>query len=294
MKFELKPYNRDVPDEDLIADLKKVARELKKEALTRNEYDRIGKYSEGTLRKRFGGWLNALEKAGLNKTRFYLSDIEFIDELKRIAKFLKQDFVSKGGFKNHSKISSSATISRRFGSWTVALKKAGLNVAPSGRRYSIEDLFENLLNVWTYYGRQPSIEEINKSPSIISGNSYRNRFGNWRKSLEAFVERMSQEDNGVTQILKKEEPEQQIRAEIKEHSAAVENRRGVNLNLHYKVLNRDKFKCVKCGASPATNHNCKLHVDHIVPFSKAGKTVLDNLQTLCENCNLGKGDRLFV
>ena len=34
----------------------------------------------------------------------------------------------------------------------------------------------------------------------------------------------------------------------------------------------------------------KLHVDHIKPVSKGGKTVRDNLRTLCEDCNLGKRD----
>ena len=35
----------------------------------------------------------------------------------------------------------------------------------------------------------------------------------------------------------------------------------------------------------------KLHVDHILPVSRGGKTVMSNLQTLCEDCNCGKGNR---
>lgn len=35
----------------------------------------------------------------------------------------------------------------------------------------------------------------------------------------------------------------------------------------------------------------KLHVDHIVPVSRGGKSVMSNLQTLCEDCNCGKGNR---
>ena len=35
----------------------------------------------------------------------------------------------------------------------------------------------------------------------------------------------------------------------------------------------------------------KLHVDHIKPVSKGGKTELSNLRTLCERCNLGKSDK---
>jgi 5-methylcytosine-specific restriction endonuclease McrA len=54
------------------------------------------------------------------------------------------------------------------------------------------------------------------------------------------------------------------------------------------VLRRDGFKCVLCGRSPATEVGCRLQVDHLEPFSKGGKTTIENLRTLCERCNLGK------
>jgi len=31
----------------------------------------------------------------------------------------------------------------------------------------------------------------------------------------------------------------------------------------------------------------------IKPFSKGGKSILENFQTLCEECNLGKSDRII-
>jgi len=61
--------------------------------------------------------------------------------------------------------------------------------------------------------------------------------------------------------------------------------------IRLQVLNRDSFRCIFCGRSPATEVGVKLHIDHIVPFSKGGKSTLDNLQTLCSDCNLGKSDR---
>ena len=65
-----------------------------------------------------------------------------------------------------------------------------------------------------------------------------------------------------------------------------------NLRLRFKVLARDHFKCCSCGASPAKDSSVELHVDHIVPWSKGGETVLENLRTLCSKCNLGKSDLL--
>ena len=66
--------------------------------------------------------------------------------------------------------------------------------------------------------------------------------------------------------------------------------RDISLRLRFKVLMRDNFKCCICGASPATDFSVQLHVDHIKPWSKGGETTIDNLQTLCSKCNLGKSD----
>lgn len=47
-------------------------------------------------------------------------------------------------------------------------------------------------------------------------------------------------------------------------------------------------RCVSCGAT--AKNGAKLHVDHIKPKSKYPDLALDldNLQILCEDCNLGK------
>lgn len=54
-----------------------------------------------------------------------------------------------------------------------------------------------------------------------------------------------------------------------------------------KVFIRDKGKCKNC------NETSPLHYDHILPYSKGGSsTNPDNIQLLCERCNLNKGDQL--
>lgn len=58
----------------------------------------------------------------------------------------------------------------------------------------------------------------------------------------------------------------------------------------YDILKRDNFTCQLCGAKAIT-HDVTLHVDHIKPVKKGGLTVEDNLQTLCRDCNLGKGTK---
>ena len=68
--------------------------------------------------------------------------------------------------------------------------------------------------------------------------------------------------------------------------------RKISDKLRYQVLKRDNFKCCACGASPAKDSSIELHIDHIIPYSKGGETSIDNLQTLCSKCNLGKSDMI--
>jgi 5-methylcytosine-specific restriction endonuclease McrA len=64
----------------------------------------------------------------------------------------------------------------------------------------------------------------------------------------------------------------------------------VSDSLRYNIMARDKFRCVICGASSVDG--VQLHIDHIIPISKGGKSVPDNLRTLCERCNIGKSDKI--
>lgn len=61
--------------------------------------------------------------------------------------------------------------------------------------------------------------------------------------------------------------------------------------LRYLVLKRDDFSCKSCGASPVESSGVQLEVDHIRSIEQWGRTELSNLQTLCRNCNRGKGAR---
>ena len=64
--------------------------------------------------------------------------------------------------------------------------------------------------------------------------------------------------------------------------------RYIPVSVRVTVLHRDKNKCVFCGRSAK---QVQLEVDHIIPFSKGGSNNLNNLQTLCIDCNRGKGAR---
>ena len=53
----------------------------------------------------------------------------------------------------------------------------------------------------------------------------------------------------------------------------------------FDLLKRHK-KCMFCSS------NDFLEIDHIVPLSKGGKNVIENLQILCRKCNRVKGNNI--
>lgn len=64
--------------------------------------------------------------------------------------------------------------------------------------------------------------------------------------------------------------------------------------IRYQILREQGGKCQCCGRS--AKDGVVLHVDHIVPLSKDWNKRLDknNLQVLCEDCNLGKSNTDFI
>lgn len=62
-------------------------------------------------------------------------------------------------------------------------------------------------------------------------------------------------------------------------------RKKLSPKLRYEILKRDKFSCVLCGA---TAKDDLLEVDHITPLCRGGLSTLENLRTLCYQCNHGK------
>ena len=64
----------------------------------------------------------------------------------------------------------------------------------------------------------------------------------------------------------------------------------VRPGLWWSILARDNWTCCSCSRS-AKRDGVVLEVDHILPRSRGGTDDVNNLQTLCKKCNLGKSNR---
>ena len=66
--------------------------------------------------------------------------------------------------------------------------------------------------------------------------------------------------------------------------------RTITNSIKIEVFKRDNYTCQECGAG----REAKLHVHHIIPFSRGGSDEMSNLITLCESCNEAIGNRIYV
>jgi len=210
-----------------------------------------------------------------------ISEKDILEDVSRVAKSLNKNTLTTRAYKKEGGKYSSDTIIKKFSSWNIVLEKIGLKKSQI-HNISTEELFKNLEDVWIKLGRQPKYRDLIKPLSEHCSNTYAERFGSWRKALEQFVEYMNEEG--------RQSSEEGIKILEIDRSTKHKTKRNVNWRLRFLVMRKDNFKCKSCGRSPASDSNIVLHVDHIKAWANGGETVLENLQTLCSKCNIGKSD----
>ena len=196
----------------------------------------------------------SMERANANEVIIYLSNEN--PELKKLYAALTNNRKYRKEFMN--------AVSLINETQDVMVKYSGI---PKDRFYQIEnDLFYVLVNSV----REDTIIEIKLSYSTPKGKY------EYSRTLRTDYQGLSE---AYKEIGKRNAAK--IARELE--------RSKLNASLRYDVLRRDGFKCTICGATQA--EGAKLHVDHIIPVSKGGKTELRNLRTLCDLCNLGKSNK---
>jgi len=216
----------------------------------------------------------------IKEHHFKIPDKALLNDLRETAKILGKQSLKCYEYRVAGNFGTN-TIQSRFGSWNNALEKAGLKIFFQ-RKYTEDDLLKNLKNVWDSLGRQPCCKEVIKPLSKYNYKVYNRMFGNWNNTLKEFV-KFAGKKGGIKirkpnmRLLKKK-----MRKDLY---------KPISGSMRFEIFKRDKYKCKICGMSPALNPKIILHVDHIIPVIKGGKTEPGNLQTLCNECNLGKSDK---
>ncbi|MGA9853205.1 MAG: HNH endonuclease [Gammaproteobacteria bacterium] len=199
-------------------------------------------------------------------------------ELCRLSKLTSDGAVSKRAIESAGRVSYS-TIVKRFGSLRKALELAGLSTSRFTKATDTE-LLASLVELWQRVleteGRTPQRKDLSAFGYLFSGDTVLRRFGSWRAALLRARDSVTIESAEQTE-------------QVSNSAKPVRTRQTFSLRKRFFVMKRDGFCCVRCGAC---GHGVRLEVNHHVPFAKGGTDALDNLETLCFDCNRGQRDDL--
>lgn len=206
--FELKTLES-YSDQALIDEIKRVAALLKGQRLTQERFLAASRVHVTTIRNRFGSWKRALDLADIDEAsapRFApITRKAVINAIKAHAQEFPdsspkvEDIAARLGVHK-------TTLAGKFGAWQGLLREVGLKPVALGRRYTDEECFENIVALWTYYGRQPNFAELNQAPSTVGSKAYIRRWGGWRSALGAFIRHVDLPSPRVTILVASIEP----------------------------------------------------------------------------------------
>ena len=177
-----KPSGKRIPEEELLAELRRLGAELEKTP-SMQDMTRQGGYGSATYTNRFGSWTIALEASGFepNADRKLRSTEDLINELQQLANKLghpptSREMDEKGAY-------SRVVYRNRFGSWNDALAAADLDQRTQGTKIPREDLLEEIRRLADELDRPPKSTEMEELGKFSQG-VYNRRFGTWEEALQ--------------------------------------------------------------------------------------------------------------
>lgn len=178
-----KPRGRRIPEEELLAELRRIGAELEKTPSTQDMTNQGG-YGSTTYINRFGSWTAALEAAGFepHADRQHRSTDELLAGIQQLAEKLghpptSREMDEQGAY-------SRVVYRNRFGSWNEALAAAGLDQRTKGTEIPRENLLEELRSLADDLDRPPKSTDM-KGHGKYSHGVYRRRFGSWEEAVKA-------------------------------------------------------------------------------------------------------------
>lgn len=311
--------NQKISEDELINELQRLAEELDRVPAERH-INQMAKYGRNTYRRRFGGWNEALEAAGLEPNRENATKRELIESLQNVAEELGHPPTIQEADQYTEWCKS--TYKRRWESWTEAIAAAGLDETQV-RQYNIpeDNLIDEIRTVSAKVERAPRKHEMDEY-SQYSGVTYQKRFESWSKALEiagfepykhppvetecaycgnslervhAIYEKSQRHFCSEKDCLSKWRSENRSGEDHPQYKSDKDRiPYGDNYEeMRQERLEYDDYQCVHCGMSREehlSEYDSDLHMHHIKPrrsfYEDPNKTVEDsntigNLLTLC-------------
>ena len=302
-------------EEELLSNLNAVAKKLKKNTLTQEDYKscNIKIATSKTIKKRFGKWNIALERAGLEvvkemdipEEKLLLNLVKVMEKLET-PNFSKEDLVPP-----ISKYSKSAYY-KVFGNWTNTKnefkkylnRKTSKNVDETKIDYTLKRNHTTAKSISSALANQ--IKKKYKFVCSVRGCGCGEAISNKGKEYfqKIYVIHIKPWDEGGETIISnlKTFCEKHYKESLKKRDILVgttktlKRSRKIDPKVEEEVLRRDRHRCVHCKKGPYEKGKMyceKIVIDHIKPFSKNGSNELKNLQVLCEKHNLEKMAKVY-
>ena len=170
----------------------------------------------------------------------------------------------------------------------------------SGKRNpDIENLIDNFLNHRKFLMIKRHKEEIEQwkmecqkkiEKSILKKHRTRYKQINYIRTPYKVVQTIDSFSCNYKFLFNRNEQLKAINYEctLKEYNSK-NQRKLMTKELRQQIITRDNYTCQLCGKYMPDEVG--LHIDHIVPISRGGKTVPSNLQVLCSKCNGSKSNK---
>ena len=302
-RYRIPRYKDRLSDAQLLDDLRRVARRLKRPTVAFLEYRTLGKYAPRTLQHRFGTWNAALRRAGLCVRASQCHRTELLLNLKRVWDALGRA-PTKADMRPPLSAFSNHPYQRVFGGWRKGIlaftawvhgREAQRMLADHRERVrqhmrDVRRHGDHRLVAHTNFRfdlRKPATKRRDRRErAIAAGLAARACSARAHADRLALLAMAGWRRGRISLGASPDAAMHAARRAMRRRHAL---RRKLTAVTRLRVLQRDGFRCVLCGHSPATDRRIRLHLDHIQPLARGGSNALSNLQTLCQECNVGKG-----